>query len=1178
MKSLSILAVGLFCAGALSAQVATGRITGRVSDSSGGMIAGAIVKATNIHTNVEVSTKTTSDGVFDIPNLIPNEYRLEVDMPGFKHYSQGPIDVRVEDVLTLPVKLEVGSQSESVTVNSEAALVDTSETAIGQVTDTKRIEDLPLPANNPFVPSMFAVNVTSLIAITSTLDPSANNQVGEVIAAGTLYGQTMLALDGMPNMDETGGQYAGVVPPAEIIQEVKISATPYDASLGHFTGAMINMVTKSGTNGLHGALVFYNTNTDLNALEFFAKRSVDTLAAGGPVTHADLRSVVPYIGYNRYRGVIGGPLVVPKLYNGRNKTFWMYAGDYFYEPYSSNGFYTVPTPAERTGNFSSLLALGNSYQIYDPYSAVATAGGHLSRSPLPGNIIPASELSPVAQNLLKYYPLPNTTGTATGANNYTGVPNSSIDQADQFGRIDQVISDNDRIFLSYNRSCILALQNRYLGGEELGIVAPTGTIQNNCHQAFTLDNVLTPAPSWVVHLSYGAIRYRSLVPSTSAGVNLAQLGFSPELIAQVPATTGLGPAATLPALTIDGGNITGIGSTSGSQNGELYNLFFASATHIVGAHSIKFGTEFRTTAYTAHSYGNLVPAYTFGQSWMTATDTSAAAPFGQGLASFLYGLPTTGSISRNDSSAELSKMFAWYVQDDWKVTPKLTVNLGLRHELEFPETERFNRANRGFDLTDPNPVDAAAQAAYALSPSPLLPASQFNVPGGILFVSPSNRGLYNTNALNLMPRIGIAYQVNNSTVVRAGYGIFYESFAADFVQPTQNGFSNTTSIVPTLNNGLTFQSTLDNYPFPQGIQLPTGSSLGMETFLGKADTYFNTGNHQAYDQRWSLNIQHQFGSRILLDVGYTGNRATHLAVSDAWDSIPPQYLSQSPFRDNTTIANLGAQVANPFVNIPAFSGTTLGTTTLATSQLLLPYPEFTGVTGTIDRGFSWYHGLSVRMEKRFAHGFTIQSNYTWSKFMSANSELNGPLSPLAQSVNAGDRPQQWSPNAIYELPFGRGKQFLSNANGWEDRVVGGWQVQGIYEAQSGSPMAFGDVLYLGGSLHNIVLPKSQRSISEWFNTSGFDTKSADQLSDNYRTFPLELTGARNPGINVMGLSAIKRIRIREKMDFEVHAEAKNAFNHPSWGAPNLTPTSTLFGQITSSQGGRIITFLGKFVW
>jgi Carboxypeptidase regulatory-like domain len=1177
MKYLRIITIGLSCAASLCAQVATGRITGRATDSSAGVIAGATVKSVNILTNVEVSTKTTSDGVFDIPNLIPGEYRLEVDMPGFKRLSQGPIEVRVGDVLTVPLMLQLGAQSESVKVTSDAALLDTSSSVIGQVTDTRRIEDLPLPANNPFVPSMFSVNVTSLVAITSTLDPSANNQVGDVIAAGTLYGQTMLALDGMPNMDETGGQFAGVVPPAEIIQEVKISATPYDASLGHFTGAMINMVTKSGTNGLHGALIFYNTNTDLNALSFFSKISIDNPATG-PVTHAKIVSVVPYISYNRYRGVIGGPLIIPKLYNGKNRTFWMYSGDYFYEPYSSNGFYTVPTPAERTGNFSSLLSLGSNYQIYDPYSAVATAGGHLARSPLAGNIIPANKLSPVAQNLLKFYPQPNTVGTATGANNFTGVPNSSIDQADHFGRVDQVITDNDRLFVSYNRSCILALQNRYLGGAGNGIVAPTGAIQNNCHQAVTLDNVFTPAPSWVLHFSYGLIRYRSLNPSTSAGVSLSALGFSPQLISQVPAATGLGPAATLPALSIDGGNITAIGSTSGSQNGEIYHLFFFSANHIVGAHSLKFGVEFRTTAYTAHSYGNLVPTYTFGQSWMTGTDTAAAAPFGQGLASFLYGLPTTGSISRNDSSAELSKMFAWYVQDDWKLSPKVTLNLGFRHELEFPETERFNRANRGFDLTDANPVQAAAQAAYALNPVPQIPVSQFQVLGGQKFVSPSQRGLYGLNALNVMPRVGIAYQVNTNTVVRAGYGIFYESFAADFIQPVQDGFSNTTSIVPTLNNGLSFQSTLDNYPFPQGIQLPTGSSLGLQTFLGKSVTFFNPGNRQAYDQRWSLNIQRQFGSKVLLDIGYTGNRSTHLGTSDAYDSLPIQYLSRSPFRDNTTIANLGAQVANPFANIPAFAGTALATSTIALSQLVLPYPEFTAATTTEGAGYSWYHGISVRAEKRFSHGFTIQGNYTWSKFMEADARLNGIQSPLAQTISSFDRPQQFSPNAIYELPFGRGHHFLSNANGWEERVVGGWQVQTLYEAQSGSPMAFGNVLY-NGNLHDIVLPKSQRSISDWFNLSGFNTNSAQQLASNYRTFPLYLTGARNPGINVFALSAIKRIKIREKMDFEVHAEAKNAFNHPSWGGPNLSPTSTLFGQITSvSTGGRVVTFLGKLVW
>jgi hypothetical protein len=1179
MLLLRILAVGLFFAASPCAQVATGRITGRVTDPSGAFVAGALVKTVNILTNVEVSTRTTSEGVYDLLNLIPSQYRLEIDRPSFKHFSQSPIELRVEDVLTINVALEVGSQSETVTVASAAPLLDTSETVIGTVTDERQLDELPLPANNPFVPSMMAAGVVSMVSIASTLDPSANNQVQNLAVSGTVYGQMMSSLDGMPNEDQGSGCCLGIVPPAEIVQEVKISATPYDASLGHFTGANLNMVTKSGTNGLHGALVYYNTNTDLNALLYFSKISIDNPATG-PVTHAKIRSVVPYIGYNRYRGVIGGPLEIPKVYNGKNKTFWMYSGDYFFEPYSSNGLFTVPTAAERTGDLSALLALGANYQIYDPYSAVAIAGGHVARSPVPGNVIPASRLSPVAQNLLKYYRLPNTTGTSQGTNNYTGVPNSTIDQADHFGRVDQVITDNDRLFISYNRSCITAFQGFYLGGAEYGIVAPTGVMGNVCHQGATGDNVYTPSPRWVIHTSYGLVRYQSLTPSTSQGVDLASLGFSPQLIAQVPPTTALGPAATLPALTIDGGTITGIGSTSGSRNAELYHTIFGSVTHTMGAHSLQFGVQSWNTAYTNQSYGNLVPSYTFGTNWTTATDTAAAVPIGQGLAAFLYGLPTAGSISRNDSYADMWHMWAWYVQDDWKATRKLTINLGLRHEIEFPTTERFNRANRGFDLTSPNPMQAVAQAAYALNPVSQIPVGQFQVLGGPLFVSSSQRGLFVTNGKNLMPRLGIAYQLKENTIIRAGAGIFYESFAPDFVSPTQNGYSNSTPMVPSIDNGLTFQATLDNYPFPSGIQLPTRNSLGLMTFLSKSVSYFEPSNKQAYDARWSLNIQRQFGSKVLVDLGYIGNRANHLGVSDNFDSTPIRFLSYSPTRDNATIAAIGAQVPNPFYGNPAFATTALANPAISASQLWLPYPEFTGVTGTYSRGFSWYHAFTARLEQRLSWGLTVQAGYTWSRFMQAITTVNGPQSPLAHSVAGNyDRPQNFSPNGIYELPFGRGKRFAAHVNGWQDRVVGGWQFDAIAQFQSGTPAAFGDVLFTGSDLHQIVLPKDQRSISRWFNTSVFNTNPSQQLANNYRTFPIYLTGARNPGINVWDMSVVKKIKIWEKTLVEIHAEAKNALNHPSWAGPNLSPTSATFGQITNvSTGARVITFLGKMTW
>jgi hypothetical protein len=425
------------------------------------------------------------------------------------------------------------------------------------------------------------------------------------------------------------------------------------------------------------------------------------------------------------------------------------------------------------------------------------------------------------------------------------------------------------------------------------------------------------------------------------------------------------------------------------------------------------------------------------------------------------------------------------------------MNIGLRQELEFGETERYNRTNAGFDFATANPTQAAAQANYALNPIPQIPVSQFKVTGGQLFAGSNNRAIYNLAPHNFMPRLGLSYLVNPKTVVRAGAGIFFESFGADFVSITQNGYSQTTSMVPSVDNGLTFQATLQNNPFPDGILLPTGTSGGLNTFLGRSISFVDPKNLHSYSTRWSLNVQREFPWRMLLEVGYTGNRTNHLGVSNAWDSLPVQYLSRLPVRDTAVINALAANVANPFYGIPQYNTTALATATTQVSQLLLPYPQFTGVTSTDGSGFSWYHAMSVRVEKRFSHGFTVQGNYTWSKFMEATNRLNGIQSPLEHAISQYDRPQQFSPNGIFEVPFGKGKRFLSSLPGWADRVAAGWQLQAIYIAQSGAPMAFGNILF-NGDLHDIVLPKSERTITRYFNTSaGFNTNSAQQLANNF---------------------------------------------------------------------------------
>ena len=414
--------------------------------------------------------------------------------------------------------------------------------------------------------------------------------------------------------------------------------------------------------------------------------------------------------------------------------------------------------------------------------------------------------------MLNFYPTPNLPGTSQGAQNWTGAPFSTIDWKDFWWRIDQTLGPNHRLYFSYNLYRCLATQNIYFGKPYLGYgdIWPTGLIQDNHHDMGTLDDVINLSNSWVLNMRYGFTRFMSRQPSVNNGVDLKAIGFNQQMINEVPQDL-----ITLPALTISG--YQAIGTNSGSKSFYTNQNFFASAVNMRGNHSLKLGTELRVAQRTGYNYGSLIPAYTFGSDWVKATDTSATAPIGMQLASFMYGLPTDGSKNNNASYATTSKYVAWYVHDDWKVTRKLTLNLGIRHEIEIPTTERYDRTNRGFAFADANPVQAAAQANYALNPISQIPVSQFKVLGGLMFagVGGNPRGVYGVQARNFMPRMGLAYQLNNKTVLRGGFGVFFDSMPADSRGAiTQTGFSLATSMMPSIDNGLNFRVNLGNYPVP----------------------------------------------------------------------------------------------------------------------------------------------------------------------------------------------------------------------------------------------------------------------------------------------------------------------------------------------------------------------------
>jgi len=440
--------------------------------------------------------------------------------------------------------------------------------------------------------------------------------------------------------------------------------------------------------------------------------------------------------------------------------------------------------------------------------------------------------------------------------------------------------------------------------------------------------------------------------------------------------------------------------------------------------------------------------------------------------------------------------------------------------------------------------------------------------------------MWNTNPHNFSPRIGLAYQLGRNTVVRSGYGIFFApNGLGNVTSLVQDGFSATTPLVPTLNNGQTFIASTAN-PFPNGLIQPSGASGGLTTYLGQAPSYTNPDLPNSYMQRWTLTIQHQFPGRIVIELGYTGNRGTHLALSQGMDATPAQYLSTLPVRDQATINTLSAVVANPFYGISQFANTGLASATTTVAQLLTPYPEFTGIGTTTDQGYSWFHSGYVYVEKRFQHGLSVQSSFTWSKFMDASQKLN-PTDPVPeQTISSSDRPQHLGLSGMWELPFGSGKPLLGHSPKLLNQVVGGWSIQAMYQAEVGAPLSWGNIAFYG-DIHNIPLPGDKRTIQEWFNTSaGFATAASAQLADNIRTFPLGLNGARAPGINNWDLSLFKNFRIREGLNFQLRGEGQDAFNHPTFAAPNTTPTSALFGQITATTftEQRKIFVGGRLTW
>lgn len=1165
--SYSRLAVLFAAATAVAlAQESRGTIIGRVLDPSGAVVAGAQVQVLNTDTNTHVTSVTNANGNYEAPYLISGRYTVSVELQGFKKAVRDSIEVRVSDRLTVDFKLEVGDVAESVTVTSETPLLDTASASVGSVMDGRRATELPVSGGNAYQLARFLPGATAASGGHSPGNPTMD-LANSLSVNGAGAGNNEVTLDGVPNTYRGNSTYS--VPPQDMVEEFRMQTATYDAASGHAMGAVVNVSTKSGTNKLHGTAYMLDSRT--RAVPWFSNRWLyDT--STGPVTEAKRREANPGWLYQRWGGTVNGPLVIPKVYDGHNRTFWSFGYEGMNVTRQATYTGTFPTAAERTGDFSALLNLGSQYQIYDPATIAPAANGRFSRLPLAKNIIPASRIDPMARKIMGYWPEANVAGTADGRQNYFQVQDQKWNYRSLAGRVDHTISEKHRIFGRLGNT-EFDQKTRPFPSEA------TGTETNPVGWRAALDDVYVFNPGLLLNLRYGLVKHVPLTFPMNRGFDLLSLGFPQQLLTEIGRKSNAAGLA-FPQISPDG--YTALGAGGGSTTSIYYHTFGGTMTKIAGNHSLRFGGEFRLMRDNSFNYGAVAPSLDFSAAWTRGPlDNSPAAPIGQGLASMLFGLPTGGNVNVNASNAEQSTFSAGFFQDDWKVSRRLTVNLGMRYEYETAVTERFNRSLRTFDFTTVNPVDAQARANYAKSPIAEVPVSSFRATGGLMFagVGSQPRTLWKPDTNNFAPRIGMAFQVTPKTVLGAGYGIFFGQMGVDRQHVNQGGFSQATNVVPSLDNGLTFRATLSN-PLPDGIQTPAGSSGGLLTNVGRGVSFFNEDPVSSYMQRWSVSLRRQLPLRSTLEVSYIGNRGTKLEVARQFNSVPAAYLSTSPVRDQKTIDMLSTQVTNPFASIPAFSGTGLSGTRVARSQLLRPYPQFQNISTDLADGYSYYHSMQTNVEKRISHGLLFQVAWTWSKFMEATSYLNDTDLRPYETIASIDTTHRFVASAIYELPFGKGKPVLGGAGTWLNRVVGGWQVQGVYEGQSGMPLNFGNIIF-NGDVKDIALPVSERSVERWFNVdAGFERSSKNQLANNIRTFPLRFSGIRSDGINNFDLSMLKNIPIKESVRGQFRMEAYNALNHVQLANPNMAPANSAFGSITAEKGHgqRQINFVFKLLF
>jgi len=1161
-KVYGLLLVAVLTSGSIAvAQSYYGTLKGSVLDSQGAAIAGATVTLTDVATGIKRTAVTNGSGEYVFSAVDPATFDLSVTAANFQAYTRRGVVVATQQTVTIDTKLTIGQTSETVEVSAAEPLIDTSTASNGQVFDTQKLTDLPNLGRNPFLLTKLNTNVTAVgdPRFNRFQDQSGSSAIS--VSGGPINGNNY-EIDGVPITDFSNR--AVIIPSVDSVQEMKIQTNTYDAEMGRTGGGNFNTLLRSGTNTLHGNLLGTTRQTNWSANTW--NNNYNGTAR-------------PNITQYTYEGSIGGPIIIPKIYNGKDKTFfWLTEEGYRQRSPLANNYY-LPSAAELAGNFSS-----SGRTIYDPLTTDASG----NRTPFAGNIIPASRISAVGKALTAAIPVcaAGCSPASYGTTNFR--PTDLLgDRADEFiGKIDHQVTRWWAANVSY-----MHYGSKEPGGDPLGSFAGDGNsyLLFRKVDAVTVNSVVTINPTTVATVGWGFNRFPNNTLDLTNNYDQSTLGFPSAYVA------GLQKKA-FPRLTL-----SQIGMQVGTNNSGpavFYSRnFVAGISKSMGKQALKFGYVYRSISVDFTNISNGNGFFTFNNTFTSQNANASTLSGGADLADLLLGYPTTGQVQVASRLALNVPYHAFYVQDDYRMTSRLTINAGLRYEWEPGIHERSNHYAVGFDTG---------------VTSPLQTTSGVPTKGGIMFAGQNG---YPTNCCNnsntkFAPRVGLVYALDDKSVVRAGYGIFYAPIYYSTSASLAPGYVATTSYVASNNSNNTPANSLSN-PYPNGLLQPVGNTLGLSQGLGDSITTIDQGRRSPYVQQYSLDIERQMPYGIAMQLGYVGSKGKNLLPGNGTTyNIDQVNYNNIPFGVGTCPANptglsagtfLARTSANPYYQKGGTGA--IAAATVTNAQLCKPFPQFSSVNVQPSSAKSLYNSLIVKLQKKMANGLDFVTSYTWSAnwdsnfgtTSSLNSGQNGPQdiynlkNEYARAIN--NTPQRFTFGGTYQLPFGRGRKFLSS-NRWVDLAIGGWNLNATFVGQSGGPIAVrmntnGNSNAGSGSqrpnLVSGVNPCTSGSVQERTGQSGrtpYISAAAFSAPGNgvSGNAPRTLPGCSAPAYRNVDASIFKDFKV-ERVTMQFRGEFMNLTNTPQFSIPsgNLAIGASSFGQVSTNAINfpRLITLGGK---